>query len=432
MAQLVNYLNDLDWLNSLAGLTSILFTCFGSIFFIRRKIVKFFISRQQANRNNMIKEMSSPEYIIWEQRVLSKIYDGLEFVSLYEKTHSAVIIRPGKNFAYPFSELCNLTSTRIDYLEFNPLQKDYLLFLGSTVKRPKMKGFATKEIVLEDGKVVAINARTTNYEQNLVTAHILEWELFKRYDRKKQINDDILSELTLRSAYHGDQLPQAAILKPANAYPLISVQALVIYKDYKDPDNVLWKAIVAQRQKDVAIKPGLWQIHPAGGFEVYGNEDDDLTLQLRQGFDVRTALFREYAEEIYGIDEFSFRGDGRDSGSILSEQHISHLIRLIHAGNASMDFLGIVTDLTVLRHELSFLIVIDDPEYSQYQIRGSSEAKCIFSLGMADLKATFSTHPVHSSSAGLLQLAIETDRLKMLGISEELEGEDLGALTRRG
>lgn len=289
-----------------------------------------------------------------------------------------------------------------------------------------MKGFATREILLdEQGRITTLNAQATNYQQNLVTAHILEWELFKRYKKNTEITDEILAELKLRSAYHGGQSPLQAVLKPCDAFPLISVQALVIYNDYKDPNNVVWKAIVAQRQKNVAIKPELWQIQPAGGFEVYGHEDDDLDIQLRQGFDLRAALFREYAEEIYNVEEFSFRSDGRDSGSIFSEPHIAHLIKLIHANKASMDFLGIITDLTILRHELSFLIVIDDPDYSGHPILGSSEAKNIFSLSMSDLKTTFSTQKVHSSSAGLLQLAIESGRLESLGISSSLVNDDV-------
>ncbi len=50
----------------------------------------------------------------------------------------------------------------------------------------------------------------------------------------------------------------------------------------------------------------------------------------------------------------------------------------------------------------------------------------MFSLSMAELKTTFSNQNVNSSSAGLLQLAIESDRLKSLGISSLLETADAG------
>lgn len=417
-SQIQRFLNDLGWLANLLALAPV-----GLGIMVMGSARKWRSKYKQKKRNLFIQKMNSPAYMEWSQHVLRKIYTGLEFVSVYDKDYPAVIFRPGKEFSYPFDDLCHLTSTEIAHIDLSARQKEYLRFLGDTVKRPGMRGFATREIVLDaQGCVAAVLARATTYQQNLVTAHVLEWELFKRYNDNQQITDGILSELALRSAYHGGKPPLGAVLKPSDAYPLISVQALVIFKDYRDPSHVNWKAIVAQRSDNVAIKPGLWQIHPAGGFEVFGHENDDLDLQLEQGFDVRTALLREYAEEIHRVQEFSFC-DGRESGSILSEPHVAHLLQLIHTNNASIDFLGIVTDLTILRHELSFLIVIDDPEYSRYETSGSSEARSIFRLSMAQLRTTFSTHQVHSSSAGLLQLANASDRLISLGISAELTSD---------
>jgi hypothetical protein len=410
-------LDNMGWFANLVTIVSVLL----SIKIVVEMAKKLMARCGEKSRERIVKKMNDPDYIEWSREVLRTIYAGSEFVSIYQKNYPAVIFRPGKDFSYPFSDLCYLESTEIDDLRLNSVQSEYLRFLRDTVKRPKMRGFSAKEIVLDAaGLVIAIDARATTYQHNIVTAHILEWELFKRYKKNKEISEDILSELALRSVYHGGNSPNEAILKPSNAYPLISVQALVIYKDYKSPIDVKWKAIVAQRGKNVAIKPELWQIHPAGGFEVYGDQDDDLDLHLTQGFDVSMALLREYAEEIYRAEELDFRSDGRDSGSVLSEPHVEHLVRLIHANKASIDFLGVITDLTVLRHELSFLIVIDDPEYSKYPILGSSEATNIFSMTMAELKNTFSNQKIHSSSAGLLQLAIESDRLALLGISEEL------------
>lgn len=411
------FLNDLGWFANLVTIVSVLL----SIKIVVELVKKLIAMYGKKRREKIVGKMNDPGYIEWSRQVLKTIYAGSEFVSIYKKNYPAVIFRPGKDFRYPFSDLCYLESTEIGELLLTRVQKEYLRFLRDTVKRPKMRGFSTKEIVLDAaGLVIAISARATIYQHNVVTAHILEWELFKLYEKNKEISGDILSELAIRSAYHGGNSPNEAILKPSNAYPLISVQALVIYKDYKSPNDVKWKAIVAQRGKNVAIKPELWQIHPAGGFEVYGDQDDHLDLHLTQGFDVSMALLREYAEEIYRAEELDFRSDGRDSGSVLSEPHVEHLVRLIHANKASIDFLGVITDLTVLRHELSFLIVIDDPEYSKYPILGSSEATNIFSMTMAELKKTFSKQQIHSSSAGLLQLAIASDRLVSLGISEEL------------
>lgn len=175
------------------------------------------------------------------------------------------------------------------------------------------------------------------------------------------------------------------------------------------------------KTKNVAVKPEVWQIQPAGGFEIYGDECDDNSILIEQGFDIKTALLREYAEELYNVEEFVFCSDGRDSNSILTESHVASLLKLIDNKKATFEFLGIVTDLSVLRHEASFLIVIDDESYSSQPIIGSSESVKISSVSMNQLKEIFSKQKVHSSSAGLLQLALESEKLKELGIAKSLK-----------
>lgn len=78
-----------------------------------------------------------------------------------------------------------MQSTDIIYIDFDGPQRKYLKFLGDSVKRPKMKGFATDRLILDhNGKLERINAKTITYEQNLVTSHILELELYNFH--KKQ------------------------------------------------------------------------------------------------------------------------------------------------------------------------------------------------------------------------------------------------------
>lgn len=171
----------------------------------------------------------------------------------------------------------------------------------------------------------------------------------------------------------------------------------------------------------MAVKPEIWQIQPAGGFEIYGDELDDNNFLIEQGFDIKNALLREFAEELYNVEEFSFCRDGRDSSYILTETHVSALLTLFTQNKATFEFLGIVTDLSVLRHEASFLIVIDDEDYSLRPIIGSSESVKISSVTMKQLKDVFSNQKVHSSSAGLLQLAMESVRFREMGITELLK-----------
>jgi len=422
MQEFYQFWSELGWLANLLGICLVILP----LVTFANKLFEYLKERKLNKINNyryqLSNKMNSDEYLHWQLSFFKEAYSSSEFTTLYGKEYPATIIRTNNKHQYPFKGLCSLESTDIKSFDFNKTQRKYLKYLGDSVKRPKMKGFSVKEVILDsDGLLNSISARATTYDQNLATSHILEWELFKFYERKNGKNISIATDLKMRANYHGSCSPSSAILKPCNAFPLISVQALVIYKDYKDPENIEWKAVIAQRGKDVSVKPDLWQIQPAGGFEVFGHEQDNNNILLEQAFDIRTALLREYAEELYNVDEFSFCVDGRDSSSILSERHVSMLIELINTNSASFDFLGLVTDLTVLRHEASFLIVIDDKDYSKLPILGSSESVKMTSLNLQELKKVFSKEKIHSSSAGLLQLAIESERLINLGISNQLK-----------
>jgi hypothetical protein len=431
MASFLQFWSDLGWLANLTGICFAALPIFGISKLAINNYKKISLKKINEARYKLNKRMNNESYLSWQQNLFESVYTESEFVELYGKKYPATIIRSSVEHPhpYPFNNLCILQSMDIVDYKLSRTQKKYLKYLGDSVKRPKMSGFSLKEISLDlNGKLDCISAIASNYEQNIVTAHILEWELFKFYEKNKNKQNDfysVIRKLKYRSIYHGTRNPSSALLIPSNAFPLISVQALIIYKDYqltKLTKKMEWKAVVAQRQKNVAIKPDLWQIQPAGGFEVLGHESDDSKIVLKQGFDIRLALLREYAEELFNIPELDFCDDGRDFYSILSQENIAQLIKLIDQGKASFEFLGIITDLTILRPEVSFLIVIDDEEYSEKtKIIGSSESVKICSLSMGDLKDIFSTEKVHSSSAGLLQLALESDRLRDLGIATELK-----------
>ena len=422
MSEFYKFWNDLGWLANLLGICLVAIPVFGLIKRNISWIEEKYREKNRTYRYKTNKNMNNDIYLDWQLNFFKKTYKNSEFVNLYNKTYPATMIRTSNDVRYPFSKLCFLLSSNVKPFTYDKYQKKYLKFLGDSVKRPKMKGFSTDELVLDDdGKIKRINAKTITYEQNLVTSHILEFELYEFYKKHKNKEVNIKKDLIYRSRYHGNKEPSSAILKPSDAYPLISIQALIIYKDYKDPENISWKAIVAQRQKNVAVKPEIWQIQPAGGFEIFGDESDDNEILIEQGFNIRNALLREYAEELYNIEEFSFCSDGRDSNSILSEAHVSRLLNLIEENKACLEFLGVVTDLSVLRHEASFLVIIDDKDYSLQPITGSSESIKISSVNINQLKEIFSKQKVHSSSAGLLQLAIESETISKMGITDLLK-----------
>jgi len=64
--------------------------------------------------------------------------------------------------------------------------------------------------------------------------------------------------------------------------------------------------------------------------------------------------------------------------------------------------------------------VIADDEFCRKPFLGSWEAKNVVGIAPRDLRSVLAAGTLHASSAGLLQLAIESQRLRKLGVSEEL------------
>ena len=143
-------------------------------------------------------------------------------------------------------------------------------------------------------------------------------------------------------------------------------------------------------------------------------------ITLSGDIEADMALFREFAAEIFAPRHLQARPVSRDATSVWSDPNIQYLTGLIDAGKAFVDYLGVVVDLQLLRHELSFLIVIADDEFCRKPFLASWEAKNVVGIAPRGLRAVLASGTLHASSAGLLQLAIESERLRELGVSDEL------------
>ncbi len=391
----------------------------GSIILVRLANTYRKTTRWERQGNRAFGELGSAAFCEWQQNLLEEIYRGSEIVNVYGKNYPAAIIRPAAEHLFPFPALCELTEVRLAHFHLTSDQKVFLRMLGASLKWPDMKGYALSRIRIDDnGKVTCVEAVASNFRQNLVTAHILEWELVQFFRKNIAFSHTkIETFLPHRSSYHAGRAGSSAILEPSNAFPLLSVQAIVFIKDHHMPHGPQWRVVIKQRSDKVVVRPGYLQFPPAGGFEVYGAEDDESESLLKQGFDVCAALFREYAEELYNVTDLQHRPDGRDPlSAVYSEPHVRELVALIAKGTAHLDFLGIVVDLAMLRHELSFLLVIDDPAFSRDAIRSNWEAKNMYQVLPRDLKDEIARGTLHGSSAGILQLALESERLRKLQV----------------
>jgi hypothetical protein len=236
----------------------------------------------------------------------------------------------------------------------SPLRQRYfeLLAYARRVRRWNMPGYALSALRLDaQGRVDGFDARLCTYGENCLTSHVLGFDLQRSWIEDK------------RGRLQLQRPGLEAVLNPSgdDFLPLISVQAIVAYRD---PDVGEWKAITMMRSDTVAAAAGFWQFPPAGGFEIFGREDDKGEY-LRAQFDVRRALLREFLEEIYGDEEMACEVVGKGGRHQDGTDGYMGIRAAIDAGQMSIHFLGVVTELVSLRPEFSFLIVLNDLRHFQ-------------------------------------------------------------------
>lgn len=302
------------------------------------------------------------------------------------------------------------------------LRLDYfkMLSYGKRVKRWNMGGFALSRLELNhENKVEGFQARFCTYGEYCLTSQFLGYQLYKKY-LSEEDGGTVSSFPNQIPIQFIKEKHSASLIHPTVSYPffpLISVQAIVIYRDENEGGN--WKTIVAKRADNVAVLPGFFQFLPAGGFEIYGREDDD-HFQIQSQFDLRLALIREFLEEIFGDIDMTCEDPDLSAQDHSGSHGYRAIMNSIKNGGTSIHFLGVVTELVYLRSEFSFLIVIDDQSMYDlnYEINdpagkrknakwlaGSNESKRLMKVDLQKLSALFSSDTAwNPSSVGLFLL----------------------------
>jgi hypothetical protein len=299
----------------------------------------------------------------------------------------------------------------------NPLRRKYfeLLSYAQRVRRWNMRGFALAALRIDaTGRVAGFDARICTYGENCLTSHVLGFDLLEswRQDKPGQLE---LPRPALDAVLHnpGD-----------NFLPLISVQAIVAYRD----EDGTWRAITMERSGNLAAAAGFWQFPPAGGFEIFGSEEDDEDY-VRQQFDMRMALMREFLEEIFGDVEMACEAPEGSGSEQEGAEGYRLLLKTLRSGQATIHFLGVVTELVSMRPEFSFLIVINDIDYFRdlryshslptgeiakaQWLMARSETRRLNTSSLGDLDGLFAvSRKWHSSSVGMLVLLSRASRIK--------------------
>lgn len=371
-------------------------------------ILKWYYSKK---REKYDRELSSSKYIKWQLQVMKAIYmhliqelneEGIDInltsldISGKKQEYEAVTIKV-KEQSYPFNGVCNKDKLTIREDISKPVYtyddlsnkaqkmvKRYYRMIKYSIRYPDRLGYMLDEIIVskEDG-AASVSAYSGCYRDNIVQSHILKYELFELYKKKHIRNcNDILEKLEIRNKLHTefkihDSAESRILLSGKYRSSLLGVQIMVFVKNV----NGSFDALRIRRSTDVAAKAGYLQFIPSGGFEAIG-DGKDFDSQW-DNYSIPKSLFRELLEECFGMDEDDkkFSSNTKSPDRLCFNAHIQEILKMIQREpqHARFEFLGSTMSLVGLRHELSFILVIDKPDFAS-QLIGNYESKAAIHL----------------------------------------------------
>ena len=422
-------------------------------------ITRFFpklCSSSRAKKSKQYHEaLSSESYKKFVFRILKKYYadggdNGAFFPTINDRIYSIIYFKgipvQAKKSIRDFNFLCDKSGSILTFdlkqhknYQHYGYYREYSELLVGLVKYPDRPGYMLDELKLnKKGEVAGIKVHVGTFAENVYSTHVLEYELYSVYKkfkdrdienqtvwnelcfmlhRRNQIHNLAICKTKNGSAIrvHTSDLRQLynSIRKFNNTHSLLSVQMLVIIKSSRTHKHEL--KIVRRSSKTVHYH-GIYQFIPAGGFEVLNDSEDGIysESELRNECSAGYAVFREYLEELLNRPEFEGNSTGNVEERLLKDPGILEIEEMIADKRAIFMFLGSVVGLECLRHELSFLLLIEDEEY---------DAKNRFITNWESVKGRIEENVtienfesneeiwrnLHGPSAGMWQLFKETD-----------------------
>ena len=377
---------------------------------LSKKIWYFSVNRKRKKYNAVL---GSAEYIKWQNLIMKTIYSPLadRFNQNADPEHQcffahspysnekdahkyeALCFRSINEYRYPFEELCNKRELDVRNLEgkshkkSSRSQRAYYRMMKPVVSFPNSVGYMLKEIDLKGN--FHFQAYCDVYSENIKASHILEYELFKLYKKypryvlcpERQQSEAkhrclylgadaaafLLDLLPMRKKIHQKtaDLPDGIFASGAGRKSLLSVQAIVLCKNH----NGRYDVLRIRRSEHVDTKSGFIQFIPSGGFSALNSGLDFDTQYFN--FSLLKAILREFLEECYGVEDFSGRKDESPE-----KVYVHPIIQKLLSQNEEIRFVGTAMGLITLRQELCFVIILDDPSFSE-EIKQNEEAKNI-------------------------------------------------------
>jgi hypothetical protein len=343
---------------------------------IRTKLTRFMKNSPVVKqREEFFTGITQKEYLAWEIETLSNIYHDCPLVDEFGHKHPVVAFEGSDEVVFPFSALNqpeNLLEKTAE-LDFRntPYYHDFQRIIGPNIHYPDLYGFTNVGMLFDaKGRVNGFRAQPRTYKETVYTGHILHYELWRTYRELQGKRPAVLDDMPIRKSIHQGHSNRDVLISGCNRSSLCDVCiAVVAY----DEDDDCYNLAIATRSANVTCYPGYLSFVPAGGFELFElerNQDDD---NVRKNFQMLSALYREYIEELFGDEEFE-KPTGDDDLRRLKKNDYVKALRKNIGKSYFFEFLGVALDVVSLRPTFSFILRIDDTAFmNDYQIRKNQE-----------------------------------------------------------
>ena len=406
---------------------------------------------ENDSRKEFLAVINSPEYKVFLRRVLERYYGRELFTEINGEEYPVYCVRAaGAGIATKikdFDSFCDYDGSELsgfdvdEHRGYKSLKwyKEYSKILDGLIRYPDRPGYMLDDFSLDGkGRFEKIRVHLGTYAENVFSTHVLEYEAYRAFLEfgKSDLDDPetwkrLREFLEIRNGFHGNvdsdnaavraEQMKRSLLSGRGKNALLSVQMIVIIKSDR---SHRYEVKFIQRSDKVAVKPGVYQLIPAGGFEILNDSDDDIydDIELEENFSPGCAIFREYIEELFNVPEFEGGGEGSIEDRLLKDPRIVDIEKMLSDGTAEFLFLGSVVSLEGLRHELCFAFVVHDEDYSKNRFIANDECKKgkVNSVSIRDFPSERTVwEKLHEPSAALWELFTETDLYRRLLSSEE-------------
>ena len=403
-----------------------------------------FYSTSDIPRRYLARRINSEEFLAWQDHVLLKIYGEKYFSKTLQKQFPVfcIDVNPDNSDAEQVDSLCRndkgepLLNSSKYYITLPDIYdteimthcvakespekdaelsykkklmgngwwwKGYKWFTARSMRDGNHIGFVLDHLELDDNKKIKkIHLAVGDYKLNLLTSHILTYEMYKAYEKLQKEGQDpnnvtletLWPMLPFRHYIHhvnGDDVSGSdrnidnVLFSGMGRYALLSVQCLVMLCTDVHNNIPEYKTFLLKRSdstRDVSTKLGCFQFPPSGGFDLYDKENFRDMDTIKDNCSLYLALMREYFEEIFNDRSFAKADKTNALGAFdrirkderarkieeMFENELDERSRA-RAGfkpgtkQAYFTTVGANIDLIDLRLSVNFLLVVNDIQY---------------------------------------------------------------------